>query len=186
MTSEPRGAAGRRLAKESAPRDQRRGMWDIHITHPGYQGLIPAKSSRHRPTILARVVDEPKWHLLYRGACIDCDYEGDERRKELEAVEDAHDHTHPEWRSLPGVEPPPERFRHDPKPYDRWFAAVTKAYPAGWLDCGGPIVTVRKETSGPRPIPGGAPGGGYDIAATYKKRKKRIPGPPQPMLELEI
>ncbi|MFG1709156.1 DUF6349 family protein [Nonomuraea sp. M3C6] len=184
MGNEPRGAVAREAAVDQAPADQQRGMWRIYITHPGARTsrVDPAVTStapEHRPTVLFRVVDEPKWHQLYRGGCLGCDWEGPETASESKAVEDAHDHTWPGWRDLPAVQQPKTN-------YERWLAEIRRAYPPGWLEAGGPIVTIRSDSRFSRHMPGKAPGGGYDLAATYYQAKKQRNNDPQPTLDLEF
>jgi hypothetical protein len=97
---------------------------------------------------------------LYRGACRCCDWEGVPRpglEAENLAAEDALDHAWPGWRDLPAVVQKPD----NPKSAPRWLERVTAAYPAGWLEAGGPIRTWRQPL-GTRHVPGYGPFGGYD------------------------
>ncbi|MFF0770911.1 DUF6349 family protein [Nonomuraea wenchangensis] len=181
MSGEPRGAAARSAARRQLPIGEGRGMWGIYFGHPGADARgddFPSTAPEHRPTLLARVVDEPNWHQLYRGACLGCDWEGETRPSNGDAVEDAHDHAWPGWRDLPAVKPPKSN-------YARWLVEVGRAYPPGWLEAGGPIVTVRADSRFSRHLPGKAPGGGYDLAASYYQAKKRS-ALPQEALELEF
>ncbi|GAA1768592.1 DUF6349 family protein [Nonomuraea bangladeshensis] len=182
MSGEPRGAAARFAARRQLPIGEGRGMWGIYFGHPGANARgddFPSTAPEHRPTLLARVVDEPSWHQLYRGACLGCDWEGETRQSGGDAVEDAHDHAWPGWRDLPAVKPPKSN-------HARWLVEVGRAYPPGWLEAGGPIVTVRADSRFSRHLPGKAPGGGYDLAASYYQAKKtRDARPAQPTLELE-
>jgi hypothetical protein len=101
MSSEPRGALAREAAVEELPAGQKRGMWAIYFSHPGAGDRGgDSTAPEDRPTLLFRVVDEPKWHQLYRGGCLGCDWEGDVRERPSDAVEDAHDHAWPGWRNL--------------------------------------------------------------------------------------
>lgn len=177
MSGEVRGAVARETAYDAAPDDQRRGMWHIYITHPGSKessrdSTAASTAPDHRPTVLFRVVDEPKWHQVYRGGCLGCDWEGEEHTKEGEAAEDAHDHAWPGWRDRPAVLSRPATAEYDKKSLNRWVASVRQAYPDGWLDHGGPIRTIRKDSRGMRNVPGRAPGGGYDMAAADYRAKK--------------
>ncbi|PRX66179.1 hypothetical protein B0I32_106315 [Nonomuraea fuscirosea] len=169
MSGESRGAAARHAARRQLPIGEGRGQWGIYFAHPGANvrgnDEFPSTAPDHRPTILFRVVDEPKWHQLYRGACLGCDWEGETRERERDAVEDAHDHAWPGWRDLPGVKPSKSN-------YERWLSDVKRAYPPGWLEAGGPIVTIRADSRFSRHSPGRAPGGGYDLAASYYQTKK--------------
>jgi hypothetical protein len=96
--------------------------------------------------------------LVYRGGCLHCDWEGDIRADENSAAEDAHDHAWPGWRDLPIVARRPENQKARP----RWIEAVTDAYPAGWLESGGPIRTARRQY-GTRHVPSHTGFGGYDL-----------------------
>ena len=96
--------------------------------------------------------------LVYRGACLHCDWEGDVRAEENTAAEDAHDHAWPGWRALPIVPRRPENQKARP----RWIETVANAYPAGWLESGGPIRTTRGQ-HGTRHVPNHTGYGGYDL-----------------------
>lgn len=104
--------------------------------------------------------------LVYRGACLHCDWEGDVRADENTAAEDAHDHAWPGWRDLPIVPRRPE----NPKARPRWVETVNDAYPAGWLESGGPIRTARAEY-GTRHVPNYTGFGGYDLCATIARQR---------------
>jgi hypothetical protein len=82
------------------------------------------------------------------------------------AAEDANDHTHPGWRDLPVVERPPQNHgaAAHPKALSGWRKRWEPLLPAGWLERGGPIRTQRGQPA-TRHVPGGAPGGGYDMSA---------------------
>ncbi|WP_442922066.1 DUF6349 family protein [Microbispora sp. ATCC PTA-5024] len=60
----------------------------------------------HRPALLFLGVGGGL--SIKRGACLGCEWEGPDRSRETEAVEDAHDHVWPGWNcppvrwSLPG------------------------------------------------------------------------------------
>ncbi|WP_374195178.1 DUF6349 family protein [Streptomyces sp. ISL-1] len=84
--------------------------------HPGYTFRTPPEPTT-RPTVIIRSWNQPAplhpeetWAYLHRGACLGCTWEGPDRRRTDEAVEDAHDHTHPGWRALPPL--PERRGRH--------------------------------------------------------------------------
>lgn len=181
MDSEPRGAVARSAACRQAGLGQTRGMWGIYFGQPGAneRGGPTSTAPDHRPTVLSRVVDEPKWHQLYRGGCLGCDWEGDTRDGYGVAVEDAHDHAWPGWRDLPAVKQPKSN-------YNRWLSEVKRAYPPGWLAAGGPIVTIRPDSRFSRHLSGKAPGGGYDLAASYYQVKKSRDNHPQTTLDLEL
>ncbi|MET8681732.1 DUF6349 family protein [Streptomyces sp. NPDC004647] len=173
-SDEPRGAVARHTAylpqfwdktKDSRP------IWRISWGHPGFTHRTPPEpTTDHRPTVIKRRWDQPApghsdetWPYLHRGACLACTWEGPDRRREKEAVEDAHDHTHPQWRTLPPL--PERRARH-------WLTHATRLYPANWFDNGGPIRTIRTGIE-KRHLPGAAPGGGYDLAVVPQKRERR-------------
>lgn len=180
MTAEEvRGAVARHTLWQQTPWDKRGDLWCIHISHPGYQGGVRAVVSTapdHRPTVLFLGF---RTHSLKRGACLGCEWESEDFRTEKEAVEAAHDHAWPGWRNLPAVRQPGSN-------YERWLDEVKKAYPPGWLEAGGPIVTVRPDSRFSRHLPGKAPFGGYDLAADYYQPKKRWDNHVQPTLELEF
>ncbi|MEV0149756.1 MULTISPECIES: DUF6349 family protein [unclassified Nonomuraea] len=181
MGGEPRGVAARQAALREIPIGQGRGMWAIYFGHPGakeHDG-VTSTAPDHRPTLLGRVVDEPKWHQLYRGGCLGCGWEGETRARNGDAIEDAHDHAWPGWRDLPAVQRPKSN-------YERWLVQVKRAYPPGWLEAGGPIITVRPDSRFGRHLPGKAPGGGYDLAASYYLAKRTRGNHPQPTLDLEF
>ncbi|WP_433235303.1 DUF6349 family protein [Streptosporangium sp. CA-135522] len=187
MSGEPRGAVARHTLWVQTPMGVRSGLWCIYINHPGFNGHggpVVSTAPLHRPTVLYLGF---RSHSLKRGACLGCEWdEGEDRRQEREAVEDAHDHAWPGWRDLPAVLPPPGAAGFDPKVLARWRVKVDKAYPPGWLEAGGPIITVRKDSALSRHEPGKAPGGGYDLAATYFRAKKIRNDHVQPTLDLEF
>ncbi|NEW72561.1 DUF6349 family protein [Streptomyces rhizosphaericus] len=173
--SEPRGAVARHTAylphfwdktKDSRP------IWHIDWGHPGFaQHTPPEPTADHRPTVLARSWGRPApdgtvetWPYLHRGACLGCTWEGPDRRRTDEAVEDAHDHSHDGWRDLPTL--PERRGRH-------WTTHATHLYPKGWFDRGGPVRTIRTGIE-KRHIPRAAPGGGYDLAVQPPKTLLRV------------
>lgn len=162
---EPRGAVARHIAYLPQFWDKStncRPIWRIDWGHPGFTRRTPPEpTSDHQPTSLVRSWGQPApdgsgqtWPYLHRGACLGCSWEGSDRRRTDEAVEDAHDHTHPGWRDLPAI--PERRGRH-------WLTHARRLYPDGWFDQGGPIRTVRTGIE-KQHKPGAAPGGGYDLA----------------------
>jgi hypothetical protein len=102
--------------------------------------------------------------LIYRGACLHCDFEGPDRLSENEAAEDANDHCWHGWRDLPIVPPAPEggTSKKDNQARSTWVSKVNELYPAGWLEDGGPIRT-RRSGLGTRHVPARTPFGGYDM-----------------------
>jgi Family of unknown function (DUF6349) len=108
--------------------------------------------------------------LRYRCACLarGCDWEGPERGDENAAVEDGMDHSWPGWRDLPVVPRVPHvdgsgASKAAQKSRASWAAKVNAVYPAGWLESGGPIRTLR-EKYGTRHVEAATPWGGYDLA----------------------
>lgn len=125
-----------------------------------------AAEDQHRPAVLTADLRCHHYHqqcscvggLVYRGACLHCDWEGDVQAEENTAAEDAHDHAWPGWRDLPIVPRRPENQKAQP----RWIETVTNAYPTGWLESGGPIRTKRGQ-HGTRHVPNHTGFGGYDL-----------------------
>jgi hypothetical protein len=95
---------------------------------------------------------------VYRGACTGCQWEGPDRQDQNEGVEDAHDHAWPDWRDLPVL----TRWPYERKAQVRWLESATVAYPAGWLEAGGPIRTWREPMGTRHTTVAGAPFG-YDL-----------------------
>jgi hypothetical protein len=102
--------------------------------------------------------------LLYRGACLHCEWEGSVRDCENSAVEDAHDHAWPGWRDLPLVGRRPEAgtSAKQKQTMARWVERINDRYPTGWLETGGPIRTTRRRY-GTRHVPNHTGFGGYDL-----------------------
>lgn len=109
-------------------------------------------------------------HLAYRGACLGCGWVSTAvhllwDHGENGAAEDANDHTHPAWRTLPVVASLPSN--DGGAAYQRaitvWRSRWEPLLPPGWLDASGPVRT-RRAVNARRHVPGRAPGGGYDMA----------------------
>lgn len=157
-----------------------RRKWAINLTCPGAtwageETVGPGAYSRCTATVLAGEEAEPEegvglW-LHYRGACVGCGWvDARARASENEAAEDAEDHAHPGWRWLPAVPEPPQPGMgpgHE-KQVQAWLAKARPLLPAGWLEAGGPIRTVRGEW-GTRHVPLRTPYGGYDMACTKEE-----------------
>jgi hypothetical protein len=169
----------RRVAWETGQGEEARraltSSWDIWITCPGSrldrQQLQPGTWSRCTPSVLGRHTGDEDNHLAYRGACLSCGWVAEQvhslwRGGENAAAEDANDHAYPGWRDLPIVERPPDNGGGTA--YDKavtvWRNRWQPILPPRWLDSGGPIRTMRTGL-GTRHVPGGAPGGGYDMSA---------------------
>jgi len=105
--------------------------------------------------------------LMYRGACTGCAWEGPPVTSHNLAVEDACGHAHPGWWDLPTVPRVPEGISGDSatarKRINGWLAKVRAVYPAGWLEAGGPIRTLRYRDES-RHVEKATPFGGYDLA----------------------
>lgn len=187
MNGEVRGAVAKHTAWLATAHAERGGKWSIYITHPGAElgrsNPVVSTAPDHRPTVLYLGLGT---HSVKRGACLGCEWESEDFRTEQDAVEAAHDHAWPGWRALPGMLPPPSAAEYDKQVYARWLAKVKQGYPPGWLEAGGPIVTIRRDSSQARHRPGKAPGGGYDLAARYYRPKKQRDNHVQPALELEF
>ncbi|MFD5738584.1 DUF6349 family protein [Streptomyces massasporeus] len=148
-----------------------RDRWRIAWGHPGFTHHTPPEpTTDHQPTVLVRnwgrLAPDGSgdiWPYLHRGACLGCTWEGPDRRRSDQAVEDAHDHTHEGWRDLPAL--PERRGRH-------WTTHATHLDPKGWFDTGGPVRTIRTGIE-KRHLPGKAPGGGYDLAVQPPRTEHR-------------
>jgi hypothetical protein len=159
--AEPTGARARqtyywrvRNARTHHPPESAGQAWHIQPGHPGgaYCDLgheldppvhhTPTLLSRSRPT--GRRRDEQE----FRGGCLACEWEGPVHSGDgfgdgdNEAVEDAHDHCFPGWRTLPPITTVEDRFAVPWSP-SRW-AQLTTGYPAGWIDQGAPVVAWRR------------------------------------------
>lgn len=113
-------------------------LWHIKPGHPGGayadtgQDLTPP--DHHAPTLLTREGDKL---THWRGACLACPWEGPEHSSRNQhdqttvnaAIEEAHDHTHPGWRTLPHLDN--EHARRN----------LADLYPPGWADTGAPLIT---------------------------------------------
>ena len=112
--------------------------------------------------------------LVYRGACLHCDWEGPVRDDHNGAVEDAHDHAWPGWRELPCVPRRPESGTSAKQEtvMTRWAETVNDVYPDGWLESGGPIRTVRGEY-GTRHVPDHTGFSGYDLCGLIEPEPVR-------------
>lgn len=88
------------------------GAWHIHITCTGALDPDLRPWGRCTPTVLVRDTGDQANHMVFRGACLGCGWvaqavHGIRAGGENAAAEDANDHTHPTWRTLPVVERPP-------------------------------------------------------------------------------
>lgn len=137
--SHPRARDRRGTSSQDTPA-ARTAISATSWTRPAHHA--PTLLSRSRPT--GRRGDEQE----FRGGCLTCDWEGPVHRGsgygdgDNEAVEDAHDHAFPGWRTLPPIT----------KVEDRWsvlqsrsrWAQLTSQYPAGWIDQDAPVLTWRR------------------------------------------
>lgn len=171
----PRGAVDRHRAWLSLPKDSPREVlrttWSIAWSQPGFHSRTPpTPTTTHLPTSIEREWRKPDptnpdadpsdlWVYRRRGACLGCDWEGPDRRRYNEPIEDALDHTFPGWCELPIL--PAVRRRG----WDQHRLAV---YPERWFDVSGPL-RVWATPPDYRHKPGGAPGGGYLVVVRAPK-----------------
>ncbi|WP_164932259.1 MULTISPECIES: DUF6349 family protein [unclassified Streptomyces] len=149
----------------NADREVLRGTWSIGYGDPGFTtqfGTPPEPSDHHSATSIHKIVTDALW--LHRGACLACPWEGPDRRRRDAAIEDAHDHTHPEWRTLPIMD------RASGRGARIWWQHVRARYPQGWFDAGGPL-RLYAEPPFDRHEAGAAPGGGFILHTTRRKPK---------------
>jgi len=164
-------------AHDSFASYRRSHAWLPEISNTEYQAFVDHLPTRCLPTILRADLCDCNHAgrrcydvggLVQRGACYGCIWEGPVRDNTSTAVEDAHDHAWPGWRDLPVVSRPPSDDSRGKarqiKLREQWKADVDAAYPPGWLESGGPIVTERPANAR-RDVPGGSRHGGYDLAA---------------------
>lgn len=139
-----RNARTRALRKQSAAQ-----TWHIQPGHPGGAycdlGHELAPPEHHVPTLLSRSRPGPRDEREeFRGGCLACDWEGPVHRGrgygdgDNTAIEDAHDHAFPGWRTLPPITKAKDRWEI-PADRRRW-SQLTSLYPAGWLDQGAPLL----------------------------------------------
>ncbi|MGH9025820.1 MAG: DUF6349 family protein [Acidimicrobiia bacterium] len=163
---------------ESGPEPDARNAWTVWVTRPGDHWHTappePPDGHRCRPTAEYQDVRDDGGDLYFRGACLTCAWRGAPRDDENAAVEDAHDHTHPEWHALPVVDSPPDlgnvTRRDAERRRQRWLDRIAQQYPPDWFVTGGPIRT-RRSPHGTRHVPGRAPGGGYDLCGDVRERR---------------
>ena len=109
-------------------------------------------------------------HLAYQATCLTegCKYHSGDFDRENPAAEAAMDHAWPGWRDLPPVPSMPHvesgRSKAEQRKLADWAARVNAVYPAGWLEAGGPIRTLRDSPVVGRHVPARTPFGGYDLA----------------------
>ncbi|MGW6393278.1 DUF6349 family protein [Streptomyces sp. NPDC055103] len=158
---------GHMLSLRYAERETIRRAWYISYGDPGFTGLFgapPPPAARHTATSLTRAVADARWQ--YRGACLACPWEGPERPRRDNAIEDAHDHTHPGWRDLPIF----ERARTG-KAAKTWATHTRAVYPDGWFEAGGPLRLYIDPPFDSHEA-GGAPGGGFILYTASRKRPR--------------
>ena len=97
------------------------------------------------------------------GICTGCGWGGTAQTGESEAIEQAHDHTHPEWRTIPVIASP-RHLGDGTKTDTKWVDLAHATYGTDWLNNQGPVRTRRKNQMATRHVAGRAPGGGYDLA----------------------
>ncbi|QYX80300.1 DUF6349 family protein [Streptomyces akebiae] len=154
-------------------REVLRQTWSIGYADPGFTtqfGTPPEPSPHHTATSIVKIVTDTRW--MYRGACLACPWEGPDRPRRDPAIEDAHDHTHPVWRTLPILDP--ARSRRGSK---TWSLHLAATYPKGWFDAGGPL-RLYADPPFDRHEAGRAPGGGFILHTARPK--------PQPARSLQL
>ncbi|MDT0262300.1 DUF6349 family protein [Jatrophihabitans lederbergiae] len=163
---------------------RRSHAWRDEIGGTGFgRGRIPATDQCQPVTLTADLRCEHYnsdcscvGDLVYRGACLHCAWEGEIGEDHNAAVEDAHDHAWSGWRDLPIVDrrPEPGTSARQQATMASWVAAVNDVYPAGWLESGGPIRTVRGYF-GTRHVPAYTGFGGYDLCGEVRPDPDREP-----------
>lgn len=136
--------------------------WHIQPGHPGgaYSDLGHELDppAHHTPTLLSR--SRPTGRRgekqEFRGGCLACQWEGPVHcgdgfgDGDNQAVEEAHDHAFPGWRTLPPITTVEDRWTV-PRSRSRWAQFIAQ-YPAGWGDRGAPVVAwcrYRREAHAP-------------------------------------
>ena len=148
--------------------------WGIFITHPGgnlEDGAGPGTREICTPTVLSRDTGNRDAHLAYRGACLGCGWisphthliragGGRRRRRRTPTTTPT-----PAGGSCRWSRARPRRARQA-RTRTRWPAGATNGNPSS-----PPAGSTAEDRSaplaphGPRHVPGGAPGGGYDLSA---------------------
>lgn len=137
-------------------------------------------SSQHRePTDELDPTEDPEHggHLRYQAFC-GCGHTSTFYSRENEAAEAEMDHAFPAWRTMPVMEARPHDNR---RAETRWEADARRAYPAGWFEEGGPVITYRS-IHGARHVPCRAPGGGYDMGRVLPRGRRPAPRSEQAQL----
>ncbi|OON73233.1 DUF6349 family protein [Streptomyces tsukubensis] len=128
--------------------------WHIQPGHPGgaYSDLGHELDppAHHAPTLLSR--SRPTGRRgekqEFRAGCLACGWEGPVYSGggfgdgDNDAVEDAHDHAFPGWRTLPPINTVEDRWAV-PRSRSRWAQFIAR-YPAGWVEQGAPVVAWRR------------------------------------------
>lgn len=138
------------------------GAWRVAITHPETPTGLCA------PTILTprSICDE----LEYLASCRGCGWTARHTDQcENDAVETAHEHSHPGYRDLPTLDLPSGwRQARTSKTVEAIRQLAVCHYPDGWIESGvAPNWTIR-QPHGTRHVPDGGLFGGYDLARTIK------------------
>ncbi|MFJ3710351.1 DUF6349 family protein [Streptomyces sp. NPDC090053] len=128
--------------------------WHIQPGHPGGAycdlGHEPDPPVHHTPTLLSRSwpTGRRRDEQEFRGGCLACEWEGPVHSGDgfgdgdNEAVEDAHDHCFPGWRTLPPITTVEDRWAV-PRSWSRWAQLIAR-YPVGWENQGAPVVAWRR------------------------------------------
>ena len=132
--------------------------WRVAITPPETPTPICAPT-----TLTPRHTGD---RLVYRAGCRSCGWIAEPiDLSENDAVESAHDHSHPNYRTLPTVDLP-TGWRQAPtsKPVVAARELVAQLYPDGWIASReAPNWTYRQPRAG-RHVPTAGLFGGYDLA----------------------
>jgi hypothetical protein len=154
-TTEPTGARARqtyywqvRNARTRTLRNQKAAeTWHIQPGHSGgvYSDLGHELDppDHHTPTLLSRSRPGTR-DDEFRGGCLHCDWEGPAHRGDRwgeadnSAIEDAHDHAFPGWRTLPSITKVKDRWEIPRN--QRLWNQLTALYPAGWVERGAPLL----------------------------------------------
>ena len=114
-----------------------------HEVHVGWRKNPDPRAWERDPATLRAypVSEDHPFHLIYTGACRDCDWTTDGHDRENGATEAAMDHAWPGWRTLPLTAKPLTQVPD--AQVRRWYESAVAAYPDGWVKAGGPVRTQR-------------------------------------------
>lgn len=147
--------------------------WELPIwgqKRPAGDGCQPTVIMELSP--LKETDDSPVYR--HKGACFGCGWLGPDRDDENPAAEDAHDHTHPGWLTLPGLVITEYRY-DDHKARQRLAHQLASLYPPDWVRRAGPTLTWRSPPF-TRHVPDGGLFGGYCMARVRNGHEVRPVG----------